>query len=488
MTFQSGLFLLIFLPAVLGLHLVLPRRASWQNGLLLAASWLFYFTWAPRYVPLLLVVTALHYAAGRGLGALRPTSGEAEAPGTRRGATLLLALVVAADVGLLLAFKYLGFLAHVASGLGTVLGLNVAIAAPSWVVPLGISFWTLQQIGYLADVYMGRIEPCRSALTFATFSAFFPQIQAGPIPRSDQLDQLSRPRLLTLENLRTGSFRFFRGFVSRFLIAATLGNLLVDPVFSQAGQVSALRHWAALLGYAGQAFCDFAGYTDMAIGIAIVLGVRLPENFNAPFLAQSLLEVWRRWNMSFNNWLFEYIYSPLVTGSGWLRGRLDLGFLIVFLVSGLWHGAAWTFVLWGALQGVGLVVHRRYDEFYRGLCRQDRKWVARRKSRGYRWMAWGLTQAFFVLTLIPFRASSLGDARAFASGLLQTGVNAGAGLPLRDAVNLSVCVALLLGYHALRGRSFAFPAVARGVVYGLLIVYLAIFMPIASGTFIYAQF
>ena len=487
MTFQSGLFLLLFLPAVLGLHFVLPRRASWQNALLLAASWLFYFTWAPRYVPLLLAVTGVHYVAGRWLGSIRASSQDAAAPGSR-GAGAILAGVIAADVGLLVAFKYLGFLARAASGLGGLLGLDVAIAAPSWVVPLGISFWTLQQIGYLADVHMGRREPCRSLLTFATFSSFFPQIQAGPIPRSDQLDQLAQPRGITVDNVRTGSFRFFRGFVFRFLVAATLGELLVDPVFAQAGQASALRHWAALLGYAGQAFCDFAGYTDMAIGIAIVLGIRLPENFNFPFLAQNLLDIWRRWNMSFNNWLFEYVYSPLVTGTGWFRGRLDLGFLAVFLISGLWHGAAWTFVLWGALQGLGLVVQRRFDSRYRDLCRKDRVWVTRRKSRGYRMASWALTQSFFVLTLIPFRAASLGEAGAFTRGLVGGGGTAVTGLPVRDLINLMVCVALLVAYHALQGRMIRVPAVVRGISYGLVIVYLAIFMPVARGTFIYAQF
>ena len=487
MTFQSGLFLLLFLPAVIGLHLVLPRRATWQNGLLLIASWLFYFTWAPRYVPLLLAVTGVHYVAGLWLGGRRASS-PADGARVTRGAGAVLAGIVAADVGLLVVFKYLGFLARAATGLAAALGLDMAVEAPSWVVPLGISFWTLQQIGYLADVYMGRREACRSLLAFATFSSFFPHIQAGPIPRSDELDQLAQPRSLTIDNLRTGSFRFFRGFVFRFLLAATLGDLLVDPVFAQAGQASVLRHWSALLGYAGQAFCDFAGYTDMAIGIAIVLGIRLPENFNFPFVAQNLLDLWRRWNMSFNNWLFEYLYSPLVTGTGWFRGRLDLGFLVVFLVSGLWHGAAWTFVLWGAFQGLGLIIQRRFDSRYRDLCRRDRVWVTRRKSRPYRIASWALTQSFFVLTLIPFRAASLGEAGAFARGLLIGGGASTARLPVRDLLNLAICVALLVAYHAFQGRTLRVPAVARGFAYGLVIVYLAIFMPVARGTFIYAQF
>lgn len=488
MSFQSVPFLVLFLPASLLLHWLVPRRPGWQNGVLLGASWLFFYSWGPRYLPLLLAVTAVNYAAGRALGALRPPEGTPdEDPGRRRGQRVLL-LALALDVGLLVAFKYLGFFARTATGLAGALGLPLAVAAPSWALPLGISFWTLQQVGHLLDVHHGRVDPCRSPLAFATFSAFFPQIQAGPIPRSDLLAQLGAPRAFSLDDLRTGAFRFFRGFVARFLVAAVLGDLLVDPAFTQAGQLSATRHWLGLLGYAGQAFCDFAGYSEMAIGAALMLGLRLPENFNAPFLAVNLLDLWRRWHMSLTNWLFEHIYSPLVTGGSWLRGRFDLGFLITFLASGLWHGAAWTFVVWGGLQGVGLAVHRRYDEAYRGLCREDRTWVARRKARGYRLAAWFVTQAFFVLTLVPFRARSFGEAAAFAGGLLGGGSIALPRLPLRDLLNLALCAVLLLGYHALKGRRLALPALARGVIYGLLVVYLLIFMPLAKGTFIYAQF
>jgi alginate O-acetyltransferase complex protein AlgI len=267
-----------------------------------------------------------------------------------------------------------------------------------------------------------------------------------------------------------------------------LGKLLVDPAFAQAGQVSAARHWLGLVGYAGQVFCDFAGYSEMAIGAALLFGVKLPENFDAPFLATNILGLWRRWHMSLTGWLFDYVYSPLMTGTSWLRGRLDLGFVLTFLVSGLWHGAAWTFVAWGGLQGLGLAIHRRYDEAYRGLCRKDRAWVARRKTRGYLLASWAITQAFFVLTLVPFRARSFGEAAAFARGLAKGGTLALPGLGLRDLLNLLVCAALFLAYHLFRGRSLPLPAVARGVIYGLVIVYLAIFMPLASGTFIYAQF
>jgi len=484
MTFQSVAFLGLFLPAVLLLHWAGPRRSGWQNGILVAASWLFFYSWGPGYLPLLLGVTALHYGAGHALGALRPQEGEGATPAGR----WLLAAALAVDLGLLGAFKYLGFLASSANSLGAALGVPLSLSAPAWALPLGISFWTLQQVGYLLDVHHGRLEPCRSPLAFAAFSAFFAQAQAGPIPRSDLLGQLGQARQPSADDLRTGAFRFFRGFVARFFVAAVLGQLLVDPVFAQAGQPSAAAHWLALLGYAGQVFCDFAGYSDMAIGVGLLLGVRLPENFDAPLLAGNILDLWRRWHMSLTGWLFDYVYSPLMTGSGWLRGRLDAGFVITFLVSGLWHGAAWTFVLWGGLQGLGLVVHHRFDEAYRGLCRRDRAWLALRRSLPWKLGAWAVTQGFFVLTLVPFRARSLAEAGRFFAALWGGGPARLPQLAPRDLLNLAAACVLFLGFHAFHRRRLRLPPLARGLAYGLLIVYLSIFMPLARGTFIYAQF
>jgi D-alanyl-lipoteichoic acid acyltransferase DltB (MBOAT superfamily) len=424
----------------------------------------------------------VNYLAGLAIEALRP------AAGGRNHGRLVFGLAVAADLGLLLVWKYTGFFVHTTDGIASALGHPLALTPPAWALPLGISFWTLQQVGYLLDVHHGRVAACRSPLTFALFSSFFPQLQAGPIPRSELLDLLAEPRAFDLEALRTGAFRFFRGFVGRFLVAAVLGNLLVDPAFAAAGQVSTARHWLALLGYAGQVFCDFAGYSEMAIGAGLVLGVRLPENFEAPYLASNLLQLWRRWHMSFTNWLFDYVYSPLMTGQSWLRGRLDVGFILTFLVSGLWHGAAWTFIVWGGLQGVGLVVHRRFDEAYRSLCRRDRTWVVRRRSRAFVVASWAVTQAFFLLTLVPFRARSFDAAAAFAHGLLRGGTAASPALSHTDQLNLLICAGLFVLHHALRGRRLELPAPVRGIAYGLVVVYLFLFMPVASGTFIYAQY
>jgi alginate O-acetyltransferase complex protein AlgI len=488
MSFQSPLFLCVFLPGVLAMYWLGPRRVGWQNALLLLGSWVFVWTWGPRLFPFVIMATAVNYGGGRLLEALRVEHDSDEAKARGRGARWVLAAAVSYDLGQLILIKYLGFFASTVSTVGGVFGLPLTIAAPSWALPLGISFWTLQQVGYLVDVYYGRVAACRALLPFATFSAFFPQMQAGPIARSELIGQFLGVRRPSVDDFRTGAFRFFRGYVGRFLIAAVLGDLLVDRVFSNAGEYTTTTHWLALVGYAGQVFCDFAGYSEMAIGVALMFGIRLQENFEYPFLARNLMEFWKHWHMTLTNWLFDYIYSPLMTGRTWLRGRLDLGLIITFLVSGLWHGAAWTFVLWGGLQGVGLVVQRHFDEAYRMLCRKDRSWVARRKTRVYQAAAWAITQAFFVVSLVPFRAGSFGEAAAFASGLLGHGKTSAPPLGITGFVNVFVCVSLLVGYYALRGRRLAVPAVVRGVVYGLLVVYMAIFMPYSKGTFIYAQF
>jgi len=220
-------------------------------------------------------------------------------------------------------------------------------------------------------------------------------------------------------------------------------------------------------------------------------------NFTTPFLTASLFDFWRRWHITLNTWLFDYIYTPLSTGRSWFYGRLDAALMATFLASGIWHGATGTFVLWGLMQGLGLVTVRRWDEFYRGLCRRDRSWVAVRKSGRYQAAGWVLTQGFFLLTLVLFRAPSVGAALGYARGLV---ISAGTALPkvdtFKNGFNLAACLALFVAYHVLasgagkawRERFLALPAPVRGVAYGLSLVFLALFMPTGAGAFIYGQF
>lgn len=487
-----------FLPVVLVLHWLLPRRAAWQNAFVLVASYVFYASWNVRLLPLILIATAVDYAVGRWLGQhAAPDEGE-PAPALLRRRRLALAASLAWNLGALVFFKYYGWFAESLNALLVRFGMPDSLPVLGLALPLGISYYTLQKLGYVIDVYHGRQAPTRSLLTFATFTAFFPQLIAGPISRaSELLPQLEAPRRLDPDRLRAGAGAFLLGFVLKAYAAEILGRYVVNPVFAAPAEFSVLGHWMALFGYAGQVFSDFAGYSLMAIGVGRFLGVELPQNFNFPFLSKSLFEFWRRWHITLNRWLFDYIYGAIATSRGWWRGRLDLGLMLVFLASGIWHGAAATFVVWGALHGVGLIVNRRWDEWYRRQCRKDRKYVALRKSAGYAAAGWVLTQAFFLFSLIPFRAPSLSDASRFAAGLF---TSAGTELPgfydFNRSFNLACVAVLLVAYHfagltpgqKATGFFFRLPAPVRGCVYGLVVVFLALLMPTGGGAFIYAQF
>ena len=487
MSFGDTEALLFFLPLVWLVHWALPRRATPQNVWLLLASFVFVYTWHPRLVLLYAANAVLTWMAVRRL-----------APGAPGRSKAVLVLGITWSFGLLGVLKYAGFFITSLVKLATAVGLPATAPALKLVVPVGISFWTLQIVAAMLDVWWGRAAPPRSLLSWATFVSFFPQILSGPIPRAGQLlVQMEQPRSLTPETIARGGATFLGGFVLTYLVAASLGPALVDPVFADPGSFGPVALAGALVGYAGQVFGDFAGYSLMAIGCGRLFGLELPENFRQPFLSKNLMELWRRWHITLNQWLFDYLYTPAITGRGWLRGRYDVAFLLVFGFSGLWHGAAMTFVVWGLIHGVGLAVHRRFDERVRGLCRKDRAWVARRRSRAWALASWALTIGFFVLSLLPFRAPSLSAAGTFAAGLV--GLGGHDGIPWPNAVaklNVLVCMAILVAMHLLalppldrvRSRAASLPAPVRGVAWGLVVVYLLLFMPVASGTFIYAQF
>lgn len=485
-----------FLPAVLALYWLLPRRAWLQNALVVAASLFFYATWSLKLLPLFVASTLVDYAVLRGFARApapaddAPAGAAATALGRRR---MLLTAGLVNNLGALLWFKYVGFFANSLNEAFGLFGLGPSLPVLRFALPLGISFYTMSRVGVLLDTYHGRLAPVRSLHVWAAFVSFFPQLIAGPIGRGGELfDQYEAPRRPEPAALLRGLGELVTGFALKGFVAAQAGAAWVDPVFSQPGLFTRKAHLLALVGYTAQIFGDFAGYSLLALGAARLLGIALPENFNYPFLSTSPPEFWRRWHMTLNRWLFDYLYGPMVSGGGFMRGRLGLGLLIVFLVSGLWHGATWTYLLWGLLHGLWLLAHYRYDLFYKSLCRNDRVWVRRRKSAAYGLAGWAATLGFFVLSLVPFRATSLSACGAFVRGLL-----VGGGEPL-DAPfgGPTAAVALVAFYHLshlpafgpLRARLAALPAPVRGVGLGLAVVLLLLFSPVGAGTFIYAQF
>jgi len=343
--FNSVQFL-VFFPVVATLFYILPQK--WRWILLLAASYLFYLSWNAKYAIVLLIVTALGYAVGLWLN-------RQDDPGTRR---LILNLGLAALVSVLFFFKYFNQANHLFQVL---FGADV-LPRIHVVLPLGISFFTLQTISYIIDTYRGVALPEKHAGIFALFIAFFPQLTAGPIPRANHLlPQFYESHAADYEKIVTGLQRMAWGFFKKLVIADRLA-LLVNTVYGEPSSYSGAVLILVTYAFAFQIYCDFSGYADIAIGAARVLGFHLQENFQQPYYAQSIIDFWRRWHISLSNWLRDYIYYPMSRAlqRSRLRSKNILGLVLppiaTMLVSGLWHGNHWTFLVWGALHGLFMVI------------------------------------------------------------------------------------------------------------------------------------
>jgi alginate O-acetyltransferase complex protein AlgI len=338
MVFSSVTFLFYFLPAFLLLYYVLP----WKNSVLLVGSLLFYAWGEPRFVPLLMASALLNYSFGVAI---------AKAGSQRK---LVLGLGVAANLGMLGYYKYAGFFTSIA---GQLTGHDFAI--PAIVLPLGISFFVFQGISYLIDVYRGDVDAQKSFWTFAMYKAMFPQLIAGPIVRYRQIAAEVGHRDIPAQRLWQGVRQFMLGLAQKVLVANTVAQA-ADALW-QAGpaNLSTAGAWLAVTCYTIQILYDFAGYSNMALGIGHMIGFTYPPNFNRPYSAVSVTDFWRRWHMSLSSWFRDYLYIPLGGNRhGALRTYFNLA--LVFLLCGLWHGAAWTFVLWGAWHGALLVLERGF--------------------------------------------------------------------------------------------------------------------------------
>lgn len=376
MNFNTLEFLLFF-PAVFGLHWALPHRFRW--ALLLLASWLFYFWQAPWTGLLLVGVTLASWLCAGGIARTRREW-------ARRA---LLVFALAACLGCLAVFKYAGFFASLA-------GLDLSLRI---VLPVGISFYTFQTLSYVIDVYRGRVEAERHFGYYALFVAFFPQLVAGPIERSEHLlPQLRAERRFTTQNLSAGGWLLLEGYFKKLVIADSLAPF-VDRVYAAPGQALGPEVVLAAALFGIQIYCDFSGYSDIARGAAKLLGIDLMENFRRPYAAQTVRDFWRRWHISLTGWFTDYVYIPL---GGNRRGvaRQAFNLLAVFLLSGLWHGAGWTFIVWGLIHGLYRAAGAVWEHF-RG---------ASPRKRG----AWARIRTFLLVSFpwLFFRAASMGDAVA----------------------------------------------------------------------------
>ncbi len=476
MLFNSPQFAVFFV-VVFALYLVLDRR--WQNRMLLAASYFFYGSWDWRFLSLIWISTLLDYFCGLKI------DGSAN-PKTRRA---FLILSVTGNLAILGFFKYFNFFSESLAFLLEGAGIPFHPVSLSIVLPVGISFYTFQTMSYTIDVYRGEMSPTRSLPDFALFVAFFPQLVAGPIERARHLlPQVLRPRIVTREGLAEGGYLVLWGLFQKVFVADNLARL-VDPVFAASPPYNGAEVLVALYAFAFQIFCDFAGYSNIARGLAKCLGFDIMVNFRLPYFSTNPRQFWQRWHISLSTWLRDYLYIPL--GGNRRGGPVTYRNLaIVMLLGGLWHGAAANFVLWGAYWGLILIVHRLGGPFWRSVGDPDSSAASR---------VWKVLRMilFFHLTCfgwLLFRAESLPQIAGMA-GVLLSGLHPGAYVGWQfDLFRMGIYLAVLLFVELWQYRSAnleiprTWPAPARIVFYLVLACSILILGVDKPEYFIYFQF
>lgn len=351
MVFNSYTFI-VFFAVILFLHnLPLPWKVKKIN--LLIASYIFYAAWNPPFILLLWLATIVDYFVGRRL----------YTEPNKHKRKLLLVISLIGNLGMLVFFKYGTFLLENFTHLVNALGMNYHPAKPSIILPAGISFYTFTTLCYTIDMYKRRSEPVRSLLDFSLFVTFFPHLVAGPIVRPPQLvPQFESPRTANQKQLMQGLFLLSLGLFMKVVLADSMLSQPANTVFNAKDPLNTLDAWMGVLAFSGQIFFDFAGYSTCAIGVASCLGFVLPENFLYPYAATGFSDFWRRWHITLSAWLRDYLYIPLGGNrKGTLRTYINL--MITMLLGGLWHGANWTFVVWGALHGFYLMAEKFIQDF-----------------------------------------------------------------------------------------------------------------------------
>ena len=402
MLFNSFQFAYFF-AALLPTYWMLKGHFRWQNLLLLCAGYYFYACWNPKFLTLLIISTVMDYFCGIAVDRI-------EQP-TKRKAFVVMSMVL--NLGMLGYFKYYNFFAESLQDLLLRGGMNVPLAHLNVVLPIGISFYTFQSMSYVIDVYRKDIKPTKNIIEFATFVSFFPHLVAGPIMRpTTLLPQVSAPRKFNIEQFYQGTYLIFWGLVKKVVIADNLSTT-VNDLFGRWESIDGGLALLAIYAFAFQIYCDFSGYTDAARGIAKCLGFELSLNFNLPYFSANPKEFWSRWHISLSSWLRDYLYISLGGNRG---GKLMVyrNLMLTMVIGGLWHGAAWTFILWGFYQGVLLVVHRLAEP-----------WLARIKPTELVDRAcWKLARIFVMFQFICFgwlifRAQSIAQIIGMTRAILE---------------------------------------------------------------------
>ena len=471
--FNSGLFLLIFV-AFLLIYQAMRRWHSAKMVFVILFSLYFYYKSSAQYCFILLGVCISDYILGRWMGNLRSTAAK----------KWVIALNVALNVGMLVYFKYFNLLYESFANI-----TGTSFDPLDIVLPAGISFFTFRSISYLVDIYRGEIEPASNFLEYTFFLTFFPPLLAGPVVRAkDLLPQIRLNPVATRAMVSEGLFLIIAGLVKKVVIADYISGNFVDRIFDNPALYSGFENMLGAFGFALQLYCDFSGYSDMAIGIALLLGFRFKDNFNAPYKSQNPTEFWKRWHISLSSWLMDYIYIPL-GGNRKGRTRQHINLMGTMLIGGLWHGASWMYMLWGAYHGALLIGHKTIRHY----------WRPAQESRDSLWRRSANITLTFLLMVIGFsffRARTLDDIGAMYTAIF-TNFHAGVA-PQFIASYALVCVAIFAGflmhfapmrwYHRIRDTYSQAPLVAQAAILAFILFIVAQTRQSELVPFIYLQY
>jgi len=470
MQFDSFLFLIFFI-SVLTLYYVLPLWRQ-QKLLLLLSSYLFYAAWSPPLVVLIWFSTLVDfYLAGKIHHTPRLFT---------RKVLLLISLV--ANLGLLGYFKYAKFLLASCTDLIALLGVTYVSPKLDIILPIGISFYTFQTLSYTIDIYRGNLKPVKSFMDFALYVTFFPQLVAGPIVRASHfLPQCLQPKRVNLDVFFWGLSLFVFGLFMKVVLADFTLSPVVDQVFINPEEFAWLDSWAAVFAFSGQIYFDFAGYSFCAIGSAMCFGFHLPDNFRAPYAALGFSDFWRRWHISLSSWLRDYLYFPL---GGNQKGitRTLINLAVTMFLAGLWHGAAWTFVIWGWLHGLFLIAEHAIR---RKLGSPPLHLMTQTALRLGTFLA-------VSLAWIPFRSQDLDNLQAMGVSLFRidstSKLSFSTTLSVFLMIGLMILCNILIRDTSLEEAISRVPPLFRALVTGVLLIFIALSSTGDSRAFIYFQF